>query len=123
MGRDTLVTATKPCRTYCSGILATLVVLSRTVTCMISDIHNLQLPLLCQLSKSTPNILWSVGSSLHNQVLQVGRGNPALMVARMSLNSVLERHAGKTPRAAASGASPARGLSGTAVRKETAARV
>src|ERR1700726_1703411 len=92
MGRDTLVTATKPCRPYCSGILATLVALSRTVTCMISDIHNLQLPLLCQLSKSTPNILWSVGSSLHNQFLQVGRGHPAVMVAKISFQSLLESH-------------------------------
>jgi hypothetical protein len=125
MGRGTPVTATKPCRAYCSGILATLVALSRTVTCMISDIHNLQLPLLCQLSKSTPNILWSVGSSLHNQFLQVCSGNPAVMVARMSFNAVLDRHAGKKLRATgvANSASRARALSGTAVRKETAARV
>jgi hypothetical protein len=125
MGRDTLVTATKPCRTYCFGILATPVALSRTVTCMISDIHNLQLPLLCQLSKSTPNILWSVGTSLHNQFWQVGRGNPAVMAARISFNSVLERHSGKTSRAAgiANSGSRARARSGTAVREETAARV
>ena len=64
---------------------------------MIADFHNLQFSLLCQLSKSTPNILWSVGSSLHNQFLQVGRGNPAVMVARLSINSMLGRHAGKMP--------------------------
>jgi hypothetical protein len=57
---------------------------------MVSDLHNLQLPLLCQLSKSAPNILWSVGSSLQNQFLQVGQGNPAVMVARISLQSVFE---------------------------------
>jgi len=57
---------------------------------MISDIHNFQLPLLCQLSKSAPNILWSVGSSLQNQFLQVGRGNAAVMVARISLQSAFE---------------------------------
>ena len=57
---------------------------------MISDIHNLQLPLLCQLSKSAPNILWSVGSSLQNQFLQVGGANSAVMAARISLQSVFE---------------------------------
>jgi hypothetical protein len=50
---------------------------------MIVDVHNLQLPFLCQLSKSAPNILWSVGSSLHNQFLQIGRGNPAVMVTKI----------------------------------------
>jgi hypothetical protein len=55
---------------------------------MFIDCHNLQLPLLCQLSKSAPNILWSVGSSLHNQFLQVGRGNPAVMAAKLSLRSL-----------------------------------
>ncbi len=59
---------------------------------MIADVHNLQLPFLCQLSKSTPNILWSVASSLHNQVLQIGRGNPAVMVAKISFQSLLESH-------------------------------
>jgi hypothetical protein len=75
---------------------------------MITDIHNLQLPLLCQLSKSAPNILWSVGSSLHNQFLQVGRGNPALMVARMSFSAVLGRHALRPERGAVRAAKPAR---------------
>jgi hypothetical protein len=81
---------------------------------MITDLHNLQLPLLCQLSKSAPNILWSLGSSVHNQFLQVGRGNPAVVAAKISLNSLLERQAGKTPGAAkvANHASPARVLSG-----------
>jgi hypothetical protein len=59
---------------------------------MIADVHNLQLPFLCQLSKSAPNILWSVGSSLHNQFLQVGRGNPAVMFAKISLQSFFEGH-------------------------------
>jgi hypothetical protein len=61
------------------------------------DLHNLQLPFLCQLSKSAPNILWSVGSSVHNQFLQVGRGNPAVMAAKISLKSFLDRPAGKMP--------------------------
>ena len=86
---------------------------------MIADFHNLQFSLLCQFSKSTPNILWSLGSSLHNQFLQVGRGNPAVMVARLSINSMLGRHAGKTPPAAAI----ATRVSPTAVRAEKAARV
>jgi hypothetical protein len=59
---------------------------------MTAELHHFQLILLCQISKLAPNILWSVGSSLHNQFLQVGRGNPAVMVARLSLNSVLDRH-------------------------------
>jgi hypothetical protein len=76
------------------------------------DLHNLQLPLLCQLSKSAPNILWSVGSSVHNQFLQVGRGNPAVMVARISLRSLLEGRAGKTPRAAKIASEASRVFSG-----------
>jgi hypothetical protein len=81
---------------------------------MITDLHNLQLPLLCQLSKSTPNLLWSLGTSVHNQFLQVGRGSPAVMVARISLKSLLERQAGKTQGASktACDASRARMLSG-----------
>jgi hypothetical protein len=119
------VIATERCRAHCFAIQPTRVACSRTVTCMMTDIHSFQLISLCQLSKSTPNILWSVGSSLHNQFLQVGRGNPAIMVARMSFNSVVERYAGKAPRAAgiANSASRARALSGTAVREEKAARV
>jgi len=64
---------------------------------MMVDFHNLQLLFLCQLSKSAPNILWSVGSSVHNQFLQVGRSNPAVMAARISLGSWLEAHPGKMP--------------------------
>jgi hypothetical protein len=56
---------------------------------MMVDLHNLQLPLLCQLSRSAPNILWSVGSSLQNQFLQVGGDNPAVMAARISFKSLL----------------------------------
>ena len=64
------------------------------------DFHNLELPFLCQLSKSAPNILWSVGSSLHNQFLQVGRGNPAVMAAKLSLRSLRVGQAEKAPAAA-----------------------
>ena len=67
---------------------------------MMMDFHNLQLPFLCQLSKSTPNILWRVGSSVHNQFLQVGRGNPAVIAAKISLKSFLDRPARKMPAAA-----------------------
>jgi hypothetical protein len=67
---------------------------------MMLDFHNLQLPFLCQLSKSTPNILWSVGSSVHNQFLQVGRGNPAVIAAKLSLKSFFDRPARKMPAAA-----------------------
>jgi hypothetical protein len=75
---------------------------------MITDIHSLQLPLLCQISKSTPNILWSLGSLLHNQFLQVGRGNPALMVARMSFSSVLGRRARRAARGVVLAGGPSR---------------
>ena len=67
---------------------------------MIADFHNLQFSLLCQISKSTPNILWSLGSSLHNQFLQVGRGNPAVMAAKLSLRSLRAGQAEKAPGAA-----------------------
>jgi hypothetical protein len=81
---------------------------------MMTDLHNLQLPLLCQLSKSAPNILWSLGSLFHNQFLQFGRGNPAVMVARVFFKSLLEWQAGKMPGAAkiARDASQTRVLSG-----------
>jgi hypothetical protein len=64
---------------------------------MIVDLHNLPLMFLCQLSKSAPNILWSMGSSVHNPFLQVGRGNPAVMAAKLSLGSLREGRGGKTP--------------------------
>jgi hypothetical protein len=67
---------------------------------MMVDFHNIPLIFLCQLSKSAPNILWSVGSSVHNQFLQVGRGSPAVMAAKISLRSLLEGRAGKAPGAA-----------------------
>lgn len=66
--------------------------LGRRVACMMPELQHLELSLVCQLSKLTPNILWSVGSSLHNQYLQIGTGNPAMMLARLSLNSVRDRH-------------------------------
>jgi hypothetical protein len=53
--------------------------------CTMVDLHNLQFPLLCQLSRSAPNILWSVGSK---QLLQVGSDNPAVMAARISFKSL-----------------------------------
>jgi hypothetical protein len=91
---------------------------------MIADFHNLQFCLLCQISKSTPNILWSLASSLHSQFLQVGRGSPAAMVARLSFNSMLGRHTATMAPAAviAGGASRPPALSETAVRAEKAAR-
>jgi hypothetical protein len=92
---------------------------SRTVGRMITDIHSLQLPLLCQLSKSTPNILWSVGSSLNNQFLQVGRGHPALMVARMSFSSVLGRHARGTARDVVLAGKPSRAQTSSAIKEES----
>jgi hypothetical protein len=55
-----------------------------------------------------PNILWSLGSSVHNQFLQVGRGNPAVVAAKISLNSLLERQIGKTPGAPKATARPTR---------------
>jgi hypothetical protein len=67
---------------------------------MITDIHSLQLVLLCQISRSAPNILWSLGSSLQNQFLQTGGGNPAVIVAKVSLKSMLERHTRKPRRVA-----------------------
>jgi hypothetical protein len=59
---------------------------------MIADVHNFQPPFLCQLSKSVPNILWSVGSLFHNQPLQVARSNPAVVIAKVSFQSFFEGH-------------------------------
>jgi hypothetical protein len=51
---------------------------------MIADIHNFQLPFLCQLSKSAPNVLWTVRGFLSENPLQVARSNPAVIVAKVS---------------------------------------
>jgi hypothetical protein len=93
------VTAIKRRGAYC--LFAAAQIVSRlTGHAMIQDFHNLQPFVLCQLSKSAPNILWSVGSSVHNQFLQVGRVRLAVMAANISLRSFLQGHAGKTPGAA-----------------------
>jgi len=57
-----------------------------------ADLHNLELFLLCQFTKLSPNILWSLGSSFPNQLWRVGQSNPAAMMARLSLQSLLQRH-------------------------------
>lgn len=55
---------------------------------MLADIH---VPFLCQLSKSAPSFLWSVGNFVHTQPLQIGRANSALLIAKISVQSLLER--------------------------------
>jgi hypothetical protein len=65
---------------------------SRSVMRMISDIHNIELSFLCQISKSVPNILWNVRGFLNDNPLQVARSNPAVVVAKVSLQSLLEAH-------------------------------
>ncbi len=59
---------------------------------MLPELQHLELFLSCQVSKLTPNILWSVGNSLHNHYLQVGRGHAAVMFARLSLQTTRKRH-------------------------------
>jgi hypothetical protein len=60
---------------------------------MIVDPHSLQVPLLCLIRKSAPNILWSVGGVANNQLLQVRKESLALMV-RISLMSLLAHSRG-----------------------------
>ncbi|HUN98478.1 MAG TPA: hypothetical protein VMU69_19880 [Bradyrhizobium sp.] len=54
---------------------------------MIVDPHSLQVPILCLIWKSAPNILWSIGGAANNQFLQMRKDNLALM-ARLSLVSL-----------------------------------
>ena len=51
---------------------------------MIVDLYHPGLPYLCLLWKSAPNILWSVGSLAHSQLLQVRKDN-LLVMLRVSL--------------------------------------
>ena len=60
---------------------------------MIVDPHCLQVPILCLIWKSAPNILWSVGGVANNQLLQVRKESLAL-VAKMWLMSLLA-HSGR----------------------------
>ncbi|HVX78641.1 MAG TPA: hypothetical protein VHB49_21120 [Bradyrhizobium sp.] len=55
---------------------------------MIVDPHSLQIPFLCLVWKSAPNILWSIGGAANNHFLQIRKDNLALM-ARISLMSLL----------------------------------
>ena len=54
---------------------------------MLADLH---LPLLCQISKSAPSFLWSVGNFMNGHPLPIGRSNPALMIAKASVLSLLD---------------------------------
>jgi hypothetical protein len=56
---------------------------------MIADIAHIELYLICQIAKSAPNILWSARGLLSDSSLQVGRSNPAVIVAKISLQSWL----------------------------------
>ena len=51
---------------------------------MIVDLSHPGLPYLCLIWRSAPNILWSVGSVAHSQLLQVRKDNLFLML-RVSL--------------------------------------
>jgi hypothetical protein len=51
------------------------------------DPHSLQVPILCLIWKSAPNILWSLGGAADNQLLQIRKDNLAL-IARASLMSL-----------------------------------
>jgi len=42
---------------------------------MIVDPHSLQVPVLCLIWKSAPNILWSIGGAADNQFLQIRKDN------------------------------------------------
>ena len=57
---------------------------------MIIDPHSLQVPFLCLIWKSAPNILWSVGGAANNQLLELRKDNLALM-ARMSVMSLFAK--------------------------------
>jgi hypothetical protein len=45
---------------------------------VIADKYYVQLPFLCQLSKSAPKVLWTVRGFLGDNPLQVARSNPAV---------------------------------------------
>jgi hypothetical protein len=58
---------------------------------MLPDVHSLQLLMLCQLSKSAPNILWTARGLLSDNPLQVAGGHPTMEIAKISLQSWFER--------------------------------
>jgi hypothetical protein len=61
---------------------------------MIVDLYHPGLPYLCLLWKSAPNILWSVGSVAHSQLLQVRKDN-LLVMLRVSLMLLFADRAAK----------------------------
>jgi hypothetical protein len=63
-------------------------------TFSVMDLHNLELLFVCMLSKSAPNILWTVRGLLSDNLLQVARSSPAIAVAKISLQSLFERKSG-----------------------------
>jgi hypothetical protein len=53
-----------------------------------SDVHSLQLIVLCRLSKSAPEILWSVRGFVSDSPLQqIGGSHPAVEIAKVTLRS------------------------------------
>jgi hypothetical protein len=58
---------------------------------LLSDVHSLQVVTLCRLSKSTPEILWSVRGFLSDGPLrQMAASSPAMEIAKVTLRSWLE---------------------------------
>ena len=59
-----------------------------------SDVHSLQLIVLCRLSKSAPEILWSVRGFVSDSPLQqIGGSHPAVEIAKVTLRSWFEHRA------------------------------
>jgi hypothetical protein len=59
---------------------------------LFSGVHSLELIMLCRLSKSTPEILWSVRGFVSDSPLQqVAGSNPAMEIAKVTLLSWFER--------------------------------
>jgi hypothetical protein len=58
---------------------------------IVSDVHSLQVIMLCRLSRSTPEILWSVRGFLNDSPLQqMAETNPAIEIAKVTLLSWFE---------------------------------
>ena len=61
---------------------------------LLSGVHSLQLIMLCRLSKSAPEILWSVRGFLSDSPLQqLAASNPAMEIAKVTLRSWFEHKA------------------------------
>jgi hypothetical protein len=58
---------------------------------IVSDVHSLQLLMLCQLSKSAPNLLWTARGFLSDNPLHLAGNYQAMELVKISIRSLVEQ--------------------------------